>query len=121
MDSDDIANSAAPLDGAVPHLFRSISFLAPRVGLFIGLAIVLASQYARSSWRKVPPGPRGLPILGNALELQDKAWLFGKDCKRKFGASGFISVNHKNPEVYKTHPRAYNVLECSWPAHSRLQ
>jgi hypothetical protein len=60
-------------------------FLTPHMGLLVGLsAIFLAIQYARSPWRSVPPGPRGLPILGNALQLRDKTWLFRRDCKDAF-------------------------------------
>jgi hypothetical protein len=81
-----------PLHGAVPYLALALSTLPPRLGLLIGILIALAIQYARSPWRKVPPGPRGIPILGHALQLQDKTWLIRKDCKRKFGVSGFISV-----------------------------
>jgi hypothetical protein len=55
------------------------------------IVLVLAVWYARSPWRKVPPGPRGLPFLGNALELQDKRWMFQKECKQKFGQ--FISIS----------------------------
>jgi len=62
------------------------------VGFILSLVIILAVQYARSPWRKVPPGPKGLPILGNALQLRDKRWMFEKGCKRKFGASYFIFV-----------------------------
>ena len=54
------------------------------------LIIILAVRYVRSPWRKVPPGPKRLPILGNALRLRDKGWMFGKDNKRKFSASNTI-------------------------------
>ena len=73
-----------------------LSFAVPsqlstaHVGFILSLVIILAVQYARSPWRKVPPGPKGLPILGNALQLRDKRWMFEKDCKRKFGTSYFI-------------------------------
>jgi hypothetical protein len=112
---------------ATTHLIRCLSFssvlqlLKPRVGLVLSLVIILTVQYARSPWRKVPPGPRRLPILGNALQLQDRTWLFGKDCKRKFGVSSFVSVNNINLEVYKKYPRAHDVLECPWSTHSHLQ
>ena len=68
--------------------------LTLRVGLILSIVIILAVQYIRSPWRKVPPGPKGLPVLGNVLELKDKAWLFKKDCKRKFRGFIFVSANH---------------------------
>jgi hypothetical protein len=54
-------------------------------GIVLGLVIMFVVRYARSPWRKLPPGPRRLPILGNALQLRDKAWLVSRDCKEQFG------------------------------------
>ena len=56
-------------------------------GFVLGLAIIITVNYARSPWRKLPPGLRRLPILGNALQLRDKSWLLSKDCKERFGES----------------------------------
>ncbi len=56
-------------------------------GFVLGLVIIVAINYARSPWRKLPPGLRRLPILGNALQLRDKSWLLSKDCKERFGES----------------------------------
>ena len=55
------------------------------IGLVTTLIVILVARYIRSPWRKVPPGPKGLPILGHALRLSDKSWMFEKDVKRKFG------------------------------------
>jgi len=56
-------------------------------GTFLGLILILAVYYFKSPWRKLPPGPGRLPIIGNALQLMDKSWLISKDCKERFGKS----------------------------------
>ena len=73
-----------------PHWlsFAAVSqLLTPRVGFILGLVIILVVKYATSPWRKVPPGPKGLPILGNALQLKDRRWMFEKQCKLNFRMS----------------------------------
>jgi hypothetical protein len=51
----------------------------------LGLIVIFIVHYSRSPWRKLPPGPRGLPIIGNALQVMDMNWLISKDCKERFG------------------------------------
>ena len=55
------------------------------IGIVLGIVIIFTINYIRSPWRKLPPSPRGLPVLGNALQLRDKSWLLSKNCKERFG------------------------------------
>ena len=56
-----------------------------RAGIVLGIVIIFSANYIRSPWRKLPPSPPRLPILGNALQLRNKSWLLSKDCKERFG------------------------------------
>jgi hypothetical protein len=55
------------------------------VGIVLGLVIFLVVRYIRSPWRRLPPSPRRLPIIGHALHMRDSCWLQSKDCKERFG------------------------------------
>lgn len=54
-------------------------------GVLLALFLVFVVYYARSPWRKLPPSPRRMPIIGNALQFLDINWLTSKDCKDRFG------------------------------------
>jgi hypothetical protein len=115
-----------PLDnnlaGAIAPL-GSLSFaplsqlVTPRLGLIATLVVILVAHYVRSPWRRVPPGPKGLPILGNVLQLQDKGWMFSTECKRNYGSSNSAFFDSVTLWTYYTTPRTYHVFERPWPAN----
>jgi hypothetical protein len=76
--------------GAIAPLGSLSQLLTPRLGLIATLVVILVAQYVRSPWRRVPPGPKGLPVLGNTLQLQNKDWMFARECKRNFGSSNSV-------------------------------
>lgn len=59
-------------------------------GAFLGLVAIIVVRYARSPRRKLPPSPRGFPIIRNALQASDLIWLISKDCKERFGEDTVI-------------------------------
>ena len=85
-------------------------------GITLGLAIIFAIRYTTSPWRKVPPSPPRVPILGNFSQLRDKTWMLSKDCKERFREftdyvhGGMIRWIHE-------HCRRCYVSRRYWTAH----
>jgi hypothetical protein len=86
------------------HIFGRLvwDLLTHHIDLLVGLAaIIITYRYAKSPWRCVPPGPRGLPLLGNVIKVREGTILFGADWKKKFGV--FIAVGPQSHDIYRIH------------------
>ena len=75
-----VATFSLPTENAI------VETKAPMICIALGLLVIFAVRYIRSPWRKLPPGgPWRLPILGNALQLEDKTWMLSREYKERFG------------------------------------
>jgi len=55
------------------------------VGVILGLFVFYFVRYLSSPLRKLPPGPRGFPIIGNLLEIKTGHWLKFTEWHEKYG------------------------------------
>lgn len=59
--------------------------------VLLGLSTYAVLRYLNSPWRKLPPGPYGYPIIGNASKLSNTNWII-KACK-KYGDIVYLGTS----------------------------
>jgi hypothetical protein len=75
----------AEMGGVTPNTLPLITLSLSLKGILFCLLVTFIASYARRSRQRLPPQPRGLPILGNLFQLTNRKWLFSRECKERFG------------------------------------
>ncbi|EIM82571.1 cytochrome P450, partial [Stereum hirsutum FP-91666 SS1] len=70
------------------------------------------ARYYRSPWRKVPHGPRGYPLIGNALELGgSKLWLKLTKWRDVYGDLVYLNAAGKPVIIINSVKAAVDLLD----------
>ncbi|KAH9963307.1 cytochrome P450 [Russula dissimulans] len=77
----------------------------------VGLVVLYAARYFTSPYRKLPPGPRGYPIIGNLLELGRGKWLKFSEWQRKYGDLIYLNVAGQSIVVLNSQRIAEDLLD----------
>ncbi|ETW77818.1 cytochrome P450 monooxygenase 60 [Heterobasidion irregulare TC 32-1] len=86
----------------------SPSSLAVFVIVFVAYRLV---KHTRSPWRKLPPGPRGLPIIGNVFLPRNQQWLMFTEWKKSYGALVYLNMAGQPMVVINSHKVATDLLD----------
>ncbi|KAI0065153.1 cytochrome P450 [Artomyces pyxidatus] len=97
------------------HFFLALpTVLLDDVAVLLGTVIFIASllvRYFNSPWRRLPPGPSGYPLIGNALELREKQWLTFTRWRETYGDVVYFHIFGQPAVVLNSQKAASDLLE----------
>ncbi|VDB97884.1 unnamed protein product [Peniophora sp. CBMAI 1063] len=83
----------------------------PIIGFISACVITLVVRYLRSPWRRLPAGPCGYPVIGNALQLKDSQWLLFSAWRKRYGDMFYLNAAGQPIVVVNRHEIAADLLD----------
>ncbi|KAH9167491.1 cytochrome P450 [Lactarius sanguifluus] len=77
----------------------------------VGLVLWLIARLAQRAFRNLPPGPKGLPLVGNVLRAADNHWLASPQRKDDYGDLMYLSAFGRGILVVSSQRVAVDLLE----------
>ncbi|KAH8979058.1 cytochrome P450 [Lactarius hatsudake] len=77
----------------------------------VGLVLWLISRLVQRAFRNLPPGPKGLPFIGDVVHATDNDWLASPQRKDDYGELMYLSVFGKGVLVVNSQRVAVDLLE----------
>ncbi len=74
------------------------------ISIILGLIVFYAVRYISSPFRKLPPGPRGYPIIGNISEMKTGQWLKFAEWHKKYGQFDVFKKCSFGPFLMQSRP-----------------
>jgi hypothetical protein len=69
------------------------------IGTILAFIVFYTARYLASPYRKLPPGPRGYPIIGNLFDLGPLRWLKFAEWQKMYGRSIVPILCYVLPEL----------------------
>ncbi|KAI3603513.1 cytochrome p450 [Moniliophthora roreri] len=87
------------------------------LALFVVSVLVIRQAFGRRKG-PLPPGPKGLPIVGNLFQLSQEAWHTFTDWKKTYGDIVYINVAGQDIVILNSHKVAADLLDRRAPIYS---
>ncbi|KAN0137781.1 cytochrome P450 [Lactarius tabidus] len=88
---------------------RSTTLLV--VAPLLSFVLWLIARLAKRAFRNLPPGPKGLPIIGDVLHIADQDWLASPKRKDEYGEMMYVSALGQGILVINSQRIAVDLLE----------